>query len=126
MKIFNENANANSKCNSAYRNPRYNKENLLINYFPLKSKSITNKSLNHFCIYQVLIINSVTKNTLYEDLKISAVTGDQYKQHCNLSNTAIGQTKKSYLMSQLTLPNVTCMIWRTINRLANTNLKNSP
>ena len=96
------------------------------NCFPIKSKRITEKRLNNPWITQAVINSIRTKNYLYKDYKIGAVTEAQYKQYRNVLNTTIRQAKKSYYMSIFTnFKSDTRKIWRTIHQLTHNNQKKS-
>ena len=94
--------------------------------FPLKSKLVTEKRLDNPWISQAVLNSIKTKNYLYKDYKVGAVTETQYKQYQNILNTTIRQAKNSYYITQFTnFKTNTQRVWKTIHEISNQNHKKS-
>ena len=76
-------------------------EKVFDNCFPLKSKLVTEKRLNNPWITQSVLNSIRTKNYLYKDYKVGAITETQYKQYRNMLNTTIRQAKKNLLYNSI-------------------------
>ena len=92
--------------------------------FPLKAKYISEKRLNNPWITANVIKSIKTKNNLYKDYKVGAVTENQYKLYRNMLNRIISNAKKSYYMNLFTnYKNDTKKVWNAINQLKNNHKK---
>ena len=99
---------------------------IFYNCFPLQTKQITEKRLNSPWLSQAVLNSIKSKNFLYKDFKIGAVTEFQYKKYRNILNNTIKQAKKIYYITQFTnFKNDTRNIWKIINKLKNNNHKNN-
>ena len=92
--------------------------------FPLQTKFISEKRLNSPWISQAVINSIRTKNNLYKDFKVGAVSENYYKHYRNTLNNTIKLTKKSYYHNIFcNFKNNTKQIWNIINQLTNNNRK---
>ena len=92
--------------------------------FPLKTKFICEKRLNNPWITQAVINSIRTKNNLYKDFKVGAVSKEHYRQYRNSLNTTIKHAKQSYYLNIFrNFKNNTKTIWNTINQLTNNNVR---
>ena len=94
--------------------------------FPIVSKRISEKRLNSPWINQEIINAVKTKNKLYKDFKVGAVTEAQYKQYRNALNNTIKFAKHSYFMNKfINFKNNTRKIWETVNQLTENKHRSS-
>ena len=92
--------------------------------FPIKVKFVSEKRLNNPWITQAIINSIRTKNNLYKDFKVGAITEEYYKLYRNTLNHNIKQAKQSYYLNIFSnFKNDTKKIWNTINQLTNKNRK---
>ena len=110
----------NLNCNSFIKklNEIYNK------CFPMKTKFVSDKRLKNPWITQSVINSIKTKNNLYKDFKIGAVSELYYKTYRNTLNQSIKQAKQSYYISLFSnFRNDTRKLWNEINKLKNVHKK---
>ena len=71
------------------------------------------------------VIKSIkTKNNLYKDYKVGAITESHYKTYRNTLNRIVSNAKNSYYMNMFTnFRNDTKKIWNAINQLKNNHNK---
>lgn len=90
--------------------------------FPIKTKFISEKRLNNPWITQAVLNSIKTKNNLYKDYKIGAITENQFKEYRNKLNRTIKQAKQSYYVSVFSnFKNNTTKIWNTVNKIYKDN-----
>lgn len=95
--------------------------------FPKKCKYLTEKRMNKPWITQTVINSIKTKNNLYKDYKIGAVTEAYYKQYRNILNATIKNSKITYYTNLFTnFKNSTRKMWSAINQLRNDRKIRSP
>lgn len=94
--------------------------------FPIITRTVSEKRLNTPWINQEIINAIKTKNKLYKDFKIGAVTEQQYKQYRNTLNYTIKQVKQIYYINLFTrFKNDTAKIWKTLNQLSGKSKKDN-
>lgn len=70
--------------------------------FPVKTKYVSEKRLNNHWITINVIKSIKTKNNLYKDYKVGAITENQYKPSRNMLNRNISNAEKSFYINVFT------------------------